>query len=182
MNLTGPGDVPPDVPQPRVVIRFGDAVRTTTVTGRRESRAATLSRSSRVTMNFPQPTRVHVVNEASDGNVFGNPRMRPHFLDLRPSVLLRVLEGKEAHRGRRGVTRFSGELVVQLLVSEGCEPAARVIEEHDLLAPEDPRGNDKFSQHILGDRRAAGANDVDILSLQSQDPLEVREPRVHAGY
>jgi hypothetical protein len=44
------------------------------------------------------------------------------------------------------------------------------------------RVNDQFSQHVVGDRRAAGADDVDIRGLQSQDPLEVREPRVHAGY
>src|ERR1700722_13877491 len=108
--------------------------------------------------------------------------MRPDFLYLRPSVLLRVLEGKQAHRDRRGVTRFSGELVVQLLVGESCETAAGVIEEHDLLAPQDPRGDDKFSQHVVGDGRAAGADDVNIGSLQSEDPLKVREPRVHAGY
>ena len=57
-----------------------------------------------------------------------------------------------------------------------------MIEEHDLLAPQDPRGNDEFSQHVVGDGRAAGADDVHIRSLQSQDPLEIREPRVHAGY
>src|ERR1700733_10896698 len=55
--------------------------------------------------------------------------------------------------GRRGVTRFSGDLLVQLLVSEGCEPAAGVIEEHDLLATQDPRGNDEFSEHVVGDGR-----------------------------
>jgi hypothetical protein len=79
-------------------------------------------------LDFPQPTCVHVENEASNGYILGDPWMRPDLLDLRPSVLLRVLEGKQAHRDRRGVTRFSGDLVVQLLVSEGCEPAAGVIE------------------------------------------------------
>ena len=54
---------------------------------------------------------------------------------------------KENKRIGTGVASpvLSGELIVQLLVSEGREPAARVIEEHDLLAPQDPRGNDKFS-------------------------------------
>src|SRR5271170_6774257 len=81
-------------------------------------------------LDFPQPTCVHVENEASNWYILGNPWMRPDLLDLRPSVLLRVLEGKQAHRNRCGVTRLSGDLVVQLLVSEGCEPAAGVIEEH----------------------------------------------------
>jgi hypothetical protein len=40
--------------------------------------------------------------------------MCPDFLDLLPSVLLRVFLGKEAHRGRRGVTRFFGELFIRL--------------------------------------------------------------------
>src|SRR3984885_8991455 len=152
----------------------------TSVTGRGDSKAATMRRSPR--LDFPQPTCVHVENETSNGYILGNSWMRPNFLDLRPSVLLRVLEGKEAHPDRSGVTRFSGDLVVQLLVSEGCEPAAGVIEEHDLLATQDPRGNDEFSEHVVGDGRAAGADDVHIRCLQSQDSLEVREPRVHAGY
>src|ERR1700735_3918532 len=109
-------------------------------------------------LDFPQPTCVHVENKSSNGYILGNPWMRPDSIDLRPSVFLRVLEGKQAHRDRRGVTRFSGELVVQLLISEGCEPAAGVIEKHDLLAAQNPRGNDKFSQNIVGHGRAAGAD------------------------
>src|SRR5271170_2341684 len=126
--------------------RFGTSG-ATSFTGRGESQAATRCRSP--VLDFPQPACVHVENEASNGYILGNPWMCPDFLDLLPCVLLRVFVGKEAHRGRRGVTRFFGELFVQLLVSEGCESAARVIEEHDLLATQDPRGNDKFSHHVV---------------------------------
>src|ERR1700722_10035418 len=159
--------------------RFGTSG-ATSVTGRCKSQAATPRRSSM--LDFSQPTCVHVENEAPNGHILGNPWMRPDLRDLRASVLLGVLAGKQAHRDGRDVARFSGELVVQLLVSEGCEPAAGVIEEHHLLAPQDPRGNDKFSQHVVGDGRAAGADHVNIRSLQSQEPLGVREPRVPAGY
>ena len=43
------------------------------VTGLRKSQAATLRRSS--TLDFPQPTCVHVENEASNGYILGNPWM-----------------------------------------------------------------------------------------------------------
>src|SRR3977135_3675214 len=114
---------------------------------RGKPQAAAMRRSPM--LDFPQPTCVHVENKPSNGYILGNPWMCSHFVDLRASVLLRVLEGKQAHRDRRGVTRFSGDLIVQLLVS--------VIEEHDLLATQDPHGNDEFSEHVVGDGRASGA-------------------------
>ena len=95
----------------------------TLVTGRSSSGDA----ASVIDDDFFQSTRVHVENEASNSNILGYPRMRPNLSDLRSSVFLRVLERKQAHRGRRGVTRFSGNLVVQLLVSEGRKPTAGVI-------------------------------------------------------
>ena len=96
--------------------------------------------------DFLQSTGVHVENEASDSDIFRYPWMGSDLPDLHSRVLPRVFEGKQTHRDRRGVTSLSGELFVQLLVSEGCEAATGVIEEHDFLASQDPRGDNEFSQ------------------------------------
>src|SRR5208282_3644747 len=45
--------------------------------------------------DFAQSACVHVENEAAHGNVFGNPGMRPDFLDLLPGIFLGVLIGEE---------------------------------------------------------------------------------------
>ena len=40
--------------------------------------------------DFVQSVRVHVENEAAHEDVFGNPGVRPNFLDLLPGIFLRV--------------------------------------------------------------------------------------------
>jgi hypothetical protein len=62
---------------------------------------------------------------------------------------------KENERMGTGVASpVSREILSFGSFSEGCEPTARVIEEHEHRAAEDRGGNDKFSQHVVGDRRA----------------------------
>ncbi len=42
-----------------------------------------------------QPAGLYVENEPPDRNVFGNPGMRFHFLDLLPDILFQVTESME---------------------------------------------------------------------------------------
>jgi hypothetical protein len=49
--------------------------------------------------HLSQTAGVDVENKAPHRNFFRNPGMRPDHLELVLSLLLRVLEGKEAHRG-----------------------------------------------------------------------------------
>jgi hypothetical protein len=55
-------------------------------------------------LHFSQQTGLHVENEASHGDVFGNPGMRSDLLDLLLGIFLRVLKGEEAHWSRRSIS------------------------------------------------------------------------------
>src|ERR1700733_12465314 len=82
--------------------------------------------------DFAQFARVHVENDAADGDVFGNPGMRPDFLDLLPGICLGVLIGEESHWSRRRIAGGSAQLGVQFGICECREPAAGVVEEQYL--------------------------------------------------
>src|ERR1700733_761818 len=52
--------------------------------------------------DFNQPPGVHVENRAAHRDLFGNPGMRPDFLDLLPCIFLAIFIGEESHwSGRR---------------------------------------------------------------------------------
>jgi len=132
--------------------------------------------------DFMQPPRVHVENETAHGDVFGNPGMRPDFLDLLPGVFLGVLVGEEAHWSRRRISGRSAQLRVHFVICECRESAAGVVEKQYLCASEYSVGNNKFPENIFCYRWSAGSDNVDIGLRQTQDSREVWEPWIHAGY
>src|SRR4051794_12496591 len=87
-------------------------------------------------LDFTQETRFHVEDETSDGNLLGDPWVRSHLQHLFPRVLSGILVGEEVHRSRRCFSRYGGEFRVQLVIAEGGESAAGVIEQHDLRRSE----------------------------------------------
>jgi hypothetical protein len=68
--------------------------------------------ASALSQHLSQTARVDIKNEAPHRNVFRNPGMRPDHLDLVLGLLLRILEGKEAHRGGCCVSSQLGEFGV----------------------------------------------------------------------
>ena len=68
--------------------------------------------ASALSQHLSQTARVDIKNEAPHRNVFRNPGMRPDHLDLVLGLLLRILEGKEAHRGGCCVSSLLGEFGV----------------------------------------------------------------------
>ena len=68
--------------------------------------------ASALSQHLSQTARVDIENEAPHRNVFRNPGMRPDHLDLVLGLLLRILEGKEAHRGGCCVSSQLGEFGV----------------------------------------------------------------------
>ena len=72
----------------------------------RQGAASTLSQ------HLSQTARVDIKNEAPHRNLFRNPGMRLDHLDLVLGLLLRILEGKEGHRGGCCVSSQLGEFGV----------------------------------------------------------------------
>jgi len=68
--------------------------------------------ASALSQHLSQTARVDIKNKAPHRNVFRNPGMRPDHLDLVLGLLLRILEGKEAHRGGCCVSSLLGEFGV----------------------------------------------------------------------
>ena len=112
--------------------------------------------------DFAQSARVHVENKTAHGDVFGNPGMRPDFLDLLPGIFLGVLIGEESHWSRRRITGRSAQLLVHFVICECREPAAGVVEKQYLCGSEYTVGNNKFPENIFGYRGSAGSDNVDI--------------------
>src|SRR5580658_355196 len=131
--------------------------------------------------DLAQDACFHIENYATHGDVFGNPRMRPDFLDLLPGILLRVLVSEESHRSRRRMPGRSAQLRVKRLICECGEPAAGVVEKQYLSASEDTVGNNNFRENIFCYSGSAGPDNIDIGFWQPQDCRKVRETRIHAG-
>ena len=123
-----------------------------------------------VYFNFSQSAGVHVENDAAHGDLFGNPGMRPDFLDLLPGILLGILVGEEAHWSRRSISGRSAQLRVQLLICECGESAAGVVEEQYLCGSEYTVGNDKFPENIFCYRGSACSDNVYIGVRQTRIP------------
>ena len=80
-----------------------------------------------------QPAGLHVENKPPDRNVFGNPGMRFHFLDLLPDILFQVAESMEVHWRHSCSPRLLLELRSQFRILESQHPAVSVMNEHELL-------------------------------------------------
>jgi hypothetical protein len=67
-------------PNPQIAnILYGSRLIVSHVLIRRRARVQVL--------DFAQSARFHVENESAHGNIFGDPGMRPDFLDLLPGIV-----------------------------------------------------------------------------------------------
>src|ERR1700733_2177404 len=108
--------------------------------------------------------------------------MRFDFLDLFPGILLGVLIGEEAHWSRRSISGGSAQLCVQLVICEGREHAAGMVEKQYLSGSQYTGGNNKLTENILSYRGSAGSDNVEIAVRQTQYSREVGEARIHTGH
>ena len=122
---------------------------------------------------FRQETSLHIENEATHGDVFGNPGMRSDFLDLLPGIFLGVLVGEEAHGSRRSISGRGAQFRIQLFICKCRKPAAGMVEKQYLSGSEYTGGNDKLTENILCYRGSAGSDNVYIGLRQTQDSREV---------
>src|SRR5277367_6917701 len=129
-----------------VILRHTDpAVHVYLQTGEQGMRSRVRRRARvKLLFDFPQFARVHVENGAAHGDFLGNPGMRPDFLDLLPGILLGVLVGEEAHWSGRRISSRRAQLRVQLVICEGREPAAGVVEKQYLCRSEYTVGDNQF--------------------------------------
>src|SRR5580704_3900586 len=141
--------------------------------GTQSSKQAARRAPVQALFDFPQFAGGHVENDAAHRDLFGNPGMRPDFLDLLPRILLGVLIGEEAHWRRRRISRRSAQLRVQLVICKCREPAAGVVEKQYLCGSEYTVGNNEFRENIIRNRGAAGPDHVDIGLRQTEDSREV---------
>src|SRR3954469_7771507 len=118
---------------------------------------------------FPKQTSFYVEKKASNRNIFCNPWMLPHFFDLFPSILLGVSVRKETHGSGRCVAGGSSKLRVQLIIGEGSESTAGVVEKQYLCCSEYTGRNNKLSENIFCYCGSAGSDNVNIRLRQSQD-------------
>src|SRR3989304_4181458 len=93
---------------------------------------------SRVSGDAVQLARAHVVDEARDGDVLREERVRPDALDLRAHVLLQIRERVEVDlRGVNAVLRR--EFLLDFLLLEREHAAVRVVDDDELARSQEVR-------------------------------------------
>ena len=88
----------------------------------------TKATESRSGGNLIQSAGLHVENEASDRNVFGDPWMRFQFLDLLPDILFQVAERMKVNGCNGCSPCLLLELLKQFLILESQHPAVSVMD------------------------------------------------------
>ena len=69
---------------------------------------------------------------------------------------------------------------LELVVGEGEHPAVGVVDEDDLLGPEQALGDRQRADLVVGDHAAGVADDVGVALLQAEQGVGI-QARVHAG-
>ena len=82
-----------------------------------------------------------------------------------------------AHSGLMPVSSWTRAL--ELVVGEGEHPAVGVVDEDDLLGPEQPLGDRERADLVVGDDTAGVADHVRVALLEPEHARR-DEPRVHA--
>jgi hypothetical protein len=129
--------------------------------------------------DFAEEAGSYVVNEAADGERFGNPGMGAELLQLVANVFFDVLEGvKEGGRdgGGAGAILDSG---AEILFAGVHQAAIGVVDDHDFLSAEKKVGDNQGAKRIFGDDAAGIADDVGVTGFETKGANG--EASVHAG-
>ena len=119
-----------------------------------------------------------VVDKATDGHGFGNPRMRVKFLQLLANVFFDVLERVE----ERGRDRCGAHAILnsgaQVLFADVHQAAIGVIDDHEFLGAEQVVRNDEGTHGVFGHDATGVADDVRVSGFQTK--CADGKARVHA--
>jgi hypothetical protein len=130
-------------------------------------------------LDFAKAAAGYVVDEATDGDLLGNPGMSAQLLELVADIFFDILESVEEGRsngGGAGVILNSG---AQILLGGVHQAAIGVVDDHDFFRAEKVVRDDEGAQGIIGDDATGVANDVGVSGLQTESADG--EAGVHVG-
>src|SRR5882762_4591484 len=120
-----------------------------------------------------------IVDEAADGDGFGNPGMGAELLQLVADIFFDVLEGVEEGGSNSGRSRAILDSGAQILFGGVHQSAIGVIDDHDFLGAKEIVRYDQGAQGIFRHNTAGVADDVSVSRFQTQGAN--RKPRIHTG-
>ena len=72
-----------------------------------------------------------------------------------------------------------GDAALEVVVGEGQHPAVGVVDQDDLLGPQQPLADRQRADGVVGDHATRVADDVGLPLVEAQDAVDVK-PGVHA--
>ena len=129
--------------------------------------------------DFAEEAGGDVVDEAADGDGFGDPRVSVEFLELVADVFVDVLEGVEEGGSDGGGAGAILDAGAEVLFGGVHEAAVSVVDDHELLGAEEMVRDQKRAEGIVGDDAASVADDVGVAGFEAESADG--EARVHAG-
>ena len=112
--------------------------------------------------DFAKAAGAHVIDEATDGDGLGNPRVGAKFLKLVADVFVDVLECVK--EGRRNGGGAGAILDARAEVLLGCmhQTAVGVVDDHEFFGAKQMVGDKQGAQRVVGDDAAGITDDVGI--------------------
>src|SRR5581483_353890 len=100
--------------------------------------------------DFAETATGNVIDEAADGNCFGNPWMGPKLLQLMLDIFFDVLEGVE--ECGRNCCRPSAivDSATQVVLTRVHQSAIRVIDDHEFLGAQEIVRCEQGAQSVVG--------------------------------